>query len=380
MKPCTFHGHGRWLVACMSKAAAACALALLAACGTGTEKPLVLPERQSMWVQDPGNPIVQAGDFRDKGLWGDPSVLKVEGQYVMYMSSSTQEPFKPPILTFRAVSKDGKSWRLDPAAPLMDASGTPFVSIETPSVVRFRGTYHMYYTGIHAKGKIPVMEIGHATSSDGINWVKDAQPVIRSTGKVAEWSGYAAAEPGAVVFKDRIYLYFVGVGARASGTPPQMQSIGLAISEDGRNFGPARVVHTQTSRYPPEAGFPGYSTVSALADGDTMHLFYAVVNFDKNAKPDWRQVALQHAVSADGGQSFVESAGPMLRRDDTDWSQRGELIGPAALIDGDQVRVWFGGHVGYDLLAPLVRRGIKGREFGIGLMSTELAKLRQAAR
>lgn len=351
-------------------------LATLAACLGGTEAPLVLPERQANWAVHADNPVIQAGDFMHQGLWGDPSVLKVGDSYVMYLTSSTKEPFKPPILTFRAVSPDGLRWKLDPQTPLTDASGTPFVSIETPSVIRFRGKYHMYYTGIHRAGQIPVMEIGHATSDDGIHWVKDPVPVITSSGKVAEWTGYAVAEPGAVVYKDRVYLYFVGIGARPKGLPPQLQSIGLAISEDGRVFDKPRVVLQQTASYPPEAGFPGYSTPSALVDGDTIHLFYTVVNFDKNAKPDWRQVALQNAVSTDGGLSFVERKGTLLRRDDNDWSAKGELIGPAALIDGDRVRVWFGGHVGYDQLGNLVRRGLKGREFGIGTMSTELARLR----
>ncbi len=359
---------------------AASLLVSLTACVGGTEAPLQLPARQAQWAVDAGSPIIQAGDFLDRAMWGDPSVLKVGDGYVMYLSTSTKEPFKPPILTFRAVSSDGIRWRLDPAKPLMDASGTPFVSIETPSVIQFGGKFHMYYTGIHKAGHIPVMEIGHASSVDGINWVKDAAPVVTSSGKVSEWTGYAVAEPGAIVYKGKVYLYFVGIGARPKGMPPQLQSIGLAISDDGQVFDKPRVVHTQTKRYPPEAGFPGYSTPSALVDGDTIHLFYAVVNFDKNAKPDWRQVAIQNAVSIDGGLSFVEREGPLLRRDDYEGSAGGgELIGPAALIEGDKVRLWFGGHTGYDLLGNLVRRGFKGREFGIGLMSTDLQNLRKPA-
>jgi len=352
----------------------------IASCARGAEGLLPLPPRQAQWTPHPGNPIVKAGDFMDKALWADPCVLKVGDTYVMYMTSSTKEPFKPPILTFRAVSGDGINWRLDPARPLMDASGTPFVSIETPSVVHFRGEYHMYYSGIHPKGHIPVMEIGHATSADGINWKKDPLPVITSSGNVSEWTGYTVAEPGAIVYKDRIYVYFVGLGARPGGSPPQLQSIGLAISADGKTFDKPRVVHQQSKLYPPEAGFPGYSTPSALVDGDTIHLFFDVVHFDKNAQPDWRQVALHHAVSTNGGLAFVESAGPLLRRDDNDWSAQGELSGPAGLIDGGQVKVWFGGHTGYAALGNLVRRGFKGREFGIGMITIDLAALRSAAR
>ena len=87
-------------------------------------------------------------------------------------------------------------------------------------------------------------------------------------------------------------------------------------------------------------------------------------------------MAIQHAVSRDGGLTFVENGGPLLRRDDNDWSQKGELSGPVALIEGDKVRLWFAGHTGYDLLANMIKRGWKGREFGIGVMTTDLANLR----
>ena len=347
-----------------------------AGCASEPDAPLTFASRQTHWALYPGNPVIKAGDHIDKGLWADPSVLKVGDTYVMYMTSSTKVPFEPPILPFRAVSKNGIDWRLDPAKPLMDASGTPFASAETPSVVVFRGQYHMYYSGIHPKGHVPMMEIGHATSPDGINWTKDAKPVITSSGKPSEWTGFLVAEPGAIVFNDKIYVYFTAMGARPGGSPPQLQNIGLATSSDGKTFDTPRIALSQSKLYPPEAGFPGYSTPSALVDGKTVHLFYDVVHFQKNAKQEWRQVALQHAVSHDGGLTFVESGGPLLRRDDTDWSAKGELSGPAALIDGNEVKLWFGGHGGYDTLGNLIRRGIKGREFGIGMMTTDLANLR----
>ena len=353
----------------------------MVSCASGPEAPLNLAPRQTQWTAYPGNPVIKAGDLMDKGLWNDPSVLKIDRTYVMFMTSSAKEPFKPPVLPFRAVSSNGIDWRLDPPRPLMDQSGTPFVSVETPSVVYFRGQYHMYYSGIHPSGHVPMMEIGHAASPDGITWTKDSAPVIRSSGNPAEWNGFLVGEPGAVVYKDRIYVYFTAMGARpGGGPPPQLQNIGLAISADGRIFDKPRIALSQSKLYPPEQGFPGYSTPCALVDGDTMHLFYDVVHFDKNAKPDWRQVALQHAVSKDGGLTFVEKGGPLLRRDDNDWSVKGEVRSPAALIDGNEVKLWFAGHAGHENLANLIRRGLKGREFGIGLMTTDLANLRAAAR
>jgi len=352
-------------------------LAIVSACaGSELETPLNLPPGQGHWRLDPNSPIIRAGDFLDKALWNDPSVLRTADGYVMYMTSSTKEPFKPPVLPFRAVSKDGVKWRLQPNTPLMDVSGTPFVSIETPSVVFYKNEYHMYFSGIHPSGKIPMMEIGHATSADGIRWRKDPKPVITSSGKVREWTGFLVGEPGAIVYNDKIYVYFTAMGERPGGSPPQLQNIGLATSSDGRTFDSPRIALSQSKLYPPERGFPGYSTPSALVDGKTVHLFYDVVHFLKNAKPEWRQVALQHAVSHDGGLRFVEDRGPILRREDTSWARTGEVIGPAAIIDGNAVKLWFGSHAGYDELGNMIRRGWKGPEFGIGMVSTSLSQLR----
>lgn len=359
----------------------AMALAIISACAGGEpEKPLNLPPSQGFWRLEPDNPVIRGGDFFDKSLWNDPCVLKTGDGYVMYMTSSTKEPFKPPVLPFRAISKDGVKWRLQPNAPLMDTSGTPFVSMETPSVVFYKNEYHMYYSGVHRAGNVPAMEIGHATSSDGIHWRKDPKPVITSSGNVHEWTGFAVAEPGAIVYNGRIYVYFAALGQRPSGSPPQLQNIGLATSSDGTTFDAPRIALAQSKTYPPEAGYPGYSTPSALVDGKTVHLFYDVVHFQKNAKPEWRQVAIQHAVSTDGGLSFVEDRGTVLRREDTSWARTGELNGPAALIDGDEVKLWFGSHAGYDELGNMIKRGWKGPEFGIGMATTSLAQLRAAHR
>jgi hypothetical protein len=340
------------------------------------EAPLELEPRQGQWRLDSRNPILKAGDLRDKAFWNDPSVLKVGELYVMYMTSSVKDPFKPPILPFRATSRDGVNWRLDPAAPLMDTSGTRFVSIETPSVVHFQGQYHMYFSGIYPQGHVPMMEIGHAVSRDGIHWSVDRTPVLRATGTLADWNGYLVGEPGAVVYDGRIYLYFTAVGARPGGTPPQLQSIGLAVSPDGRTFDAARVVLRQSARYPAERGFVGYSTPSALVDGRMIHLFYDVAHHDQAVSPPWRQVALQHAVSRDGGLTFEELGGPLLRRQDADWSLGGEVRAPTALIEGDVAIIWFAGHAGNGKLRDLISRGFRGREFGIGMMKGDLATLR----
>ena len=222
----------------------------------------------------------------------------------------------------------------------------------------------MYYTGVYEKGKVPSMAIGHAVSADGIKW-QDKGTILEATGNVEDWNGFLVAEPGAVVYRDRIYLYFTAMAARPGGNPPQLQTIGLATSADGHEFDTPRRILSQSENYPPTRGFVGYSTPAAFVLNGRVHLFHDVAAFVAGGNPEWMQVALQHAVSEDGETNFVQDDKPLLVREDFHFTS-GEILGPAALVDGDRVRIWFSGHVTYGELLPFVIRGYKGNEFGIG--------------
>jgi hypothetical protein len=235
----------------------------------------------------------------------------------------------------------------------------------------------MFYTGVFKPGAVPSMAIGHAVSKDGINWVDDRRAVLEATGKLEDWNGFLVGEPGAVVYKGKIYVYFTAMGARPGGEPPQLQTIGLATTRDGRVFDKPRVVLAQADFYPPSQGFVGYSTPAAAVSEGSVHLFYDVAAFVESGNPQWQQVALHHAVSDDGETNFRQDSGPLLVREDFHWTS-GEILGPAALIDGDRVKIWFSGHVSYGELAPLVNRGYRGKEFGVGFASIDLAAFKRS--
>lgn len=329
--------------------------------------PLAMASAKARWQVHPGNPIVAAGALRDKAIWNDPCVLRLEdGSYVMYLTSSVKEPFKPPILPFRALSRDGISWRLDPAEPVLDTTGTPYVTIETPSVVRHNGKWHMYFMGVMPPGSVPASHVGHAVSEDGIRWRMGSQRLIAASGKVEDWNGFLVSEPGAVVFRNRVYLYFHALGARPGLKPPQLSTIGLAISEDGERFGAARRVLAQDEQvFPPSRGWAGYATVSGLVHQNRMHLFYGVVANPKLSGSDIAQAALHHAVSDDGETNWRHDPQPIFTREDFDWTEGG-IIGPTALVEGGRLRLWFAGHMPPLSFVRLAWGGWKGRQFGIG--------------
>jgi len=332
---------------------------------------------QEGWRTPLSNPVLPAGSLYPRALWNDPTLLKEGDQYVMWMTTSIESPFKPPIVPFRAVSDDhGKTWRLDPTTAVATPTGTSFVNIETPSVVKFHGQYHMFFSGIYPKPKPALMAIGHAVSADGKSWQVSPAPVLTESGHVQDWNGFMVGEPGAIVRGDEIFVYFSAVGARASGKPEQDQSIGLATTKDGEHFGPQKRVLVQSSLFPPEKGFAGYSTPSPFELNGRVHLLYDVALSIKGDNPEWQQVALHHAVSTtDGRGDFVQDPQPIFTRNSFPWTL-GEIIGPSALVDDGEVKIWFGGHAPISQLGPLIRRGYSGNEFGINYAEKDVAAFR----
>lgn len=329
------------------------------------------------WQQHPNNPIIKMGDLRKHSNWNDPSVLNEGREYVMYMTTTRGKPFETPVLPFRAVSKDGLNWTLSPKKALLSNEGTDYAKIETPSVVKFRGKYHMFFTGVYEEGSLPAMSIGHATSLDGKKWTLSnrGEPVLQATGNLADWNGYAVAEPGAIVYQDKIYVYYGATGGRPSGNPPQLQVIALAITTDGVNYSqPLSVLRQCPLQYPPEKGYCGYSTPAALVIDGNIHLFYAVAQFRKHANPDWAQVALHHAKSMNGGTQFVQDDLAVMRRGQHAWLET-EVRSPSLLLEGDTLKMWYAGHGEMSRVMHDMLKVGKGNLFGIGYATIEKSQL-----
>jgi predicted GH43/DUF377 family glycosyl hydrolase len=323
---------------------------------------------QEGWRPDPENPVLSFGDQRLLASWNDPCVLRRDGRYVMYLTTSMVLPGRPPVLPFRAVSDDGVRWRLDPRTPLLspgdDADDFDFQSVETPSVVFFRGRYHLYYTGVQ-KGLSGPLAIGHATSEDGIHWTRDDGPVLRPSGQPDDFDGIHVAEPGAVVLGDEVYLYFAAVGRRPGGDPPARRVIALAKSSDGSRFGTPKVVLEPSDLYPASKGFDGYSTPSAAVHEGRVHLFFDVGRWDPDAERNWTQVALHHAVSDDGESNWTQDPRPIFTAPSFGWTSL-EVRSPCALFEGETLHLWFAGNARVEEFLPEVRQALRTKKFGIG--------------
>jgi predicted GH43/DUF377 family glycosyl hydrolase len=298
---------------------------------------------QVRWTAYAQNPIIELGDLPPGQYWNDPCVLDVGPSYWMFMTTNTGTVGSSSVLPFRAVSVDGINWSLSPASPLLAAgSGGDFdeLSCETPNVVFFGGEYHMYYSGIGAGNITGPIHIGHATSANGTTWTKDPNnPVLSPTGEPNDWNGIHVGEPGAAVVNSQVYLYVTAAGLRPSGEPVSKHVIALAKSVDGSSFGPLTPVLEPHATYPATSGFEGYSTPHAAVYNNRVHVFHDVAYMDG---AEWTQVALHHAVSADGETGWSQDTNPIFTRHTFDWTER-EIRSPAVLFDGSLLKLWFAG-------------------------------------
>lgn len=100
-------------------------------------------------------------------------VIKVNNQYWMYYSGSAVGGMGP-SQTGLATSVDGINWTKR-TNPVLTAQTGWETSVIASDVIKIGNTFYMYYTG----RTFPIYKIGLATSTDGINWTKySGNPIL----------------------------------------------------------------------------------------------------------------------------------------------------------------------------------------------------------
>jgi len=178
------------------------------------------------WDINNSNPVFspRAYDAWDNEDVGNPCVVKEGSTYKMWYWGDN-------ILTGidqigLAVSNDGINWQRagsepviapDPGIWWQDGEG-----IGTPHVVRVNSGYVMAY---HAADEIGTIRIGLATSSDGLDWKKENEPILYP-GDENSWESTGIVTGSFI--RDTLHLKLWYLGIDASETI----KVGLAISCD----------------------------------------------------------------------------------------------------------------------------------------------------
>ena len=292
-------------------------------------------------------------------FWNDPTIIYDDSNNsnnsFMMLVTSPGVGYALPIQMWLGTSSDGIHWNMQlnssvfaptPNLTLYDSYAT-----ETPSVVYFKGQYHMFDTAEPSEDPT-TWSIGHAVA-DSLNgpWTKDKKPIIRSDPAGYLNSSYAiAAEPGAVVYNGKIYVYFSAVGLGGTPPPPGRlpQRIAVMTSSDAYNYSaPSLTLIPDENIYPYAQGWIGYSTPTAVVIDNYVHLYFGVYKNSSVAgcsPSETYQVAVHHAWSnsTDGVSNWIQDESPIFVNTDFTWTQC-EIRAGYALVTGDVIHLWFAG-------------------------------------
>ena len=139
----------------------------------------------------------------------DPSVIQYKGRFLMYYSlpggAPDQSPNAPEVQGWGvgiAESKDLVHWSKAGELPL--TQNVEKHGVAAPGARVIDGVVHLFY---QTYGQGAKDSICHATSTDGVHFLKDAgNPVYRPT-KMA-WSVGRAIDSEVTVMQDRVMMYF----------------------------------------------------------------------------------------------------------------------------------------------------------------------------
>lgn len=178
-------------------------------------------DRSEEWKRNPGTPVLRTGPTGswDEGLATFASVIKDVNDFKMYYSGRTSNLEEGNIGL--ATSRDGKAFVKYHGNPVLRRGG-PGSWDETiiwcPMVWK-EESYHMIYSGRNSR---KTMQIGYATSVDGIHWMKSARnPVFNDP----TWAHDRTEGWGVIKIADSYLLWYNTLGI----IPRQ---VGVAVSKD----------------------------------------------------------------------------------------------------------------------------------------------------
>ena len=281
-------------------------------------------------------------------IWNDPTVLREGDGYTMCASKGIVGPKDVSIYKLR--SRDGENWQVenDGKPVLLPGGKRDFdrLGVETPAVIRVGGTYHMYYSA-YPNGKVPLVTIGHATSSDGINWTKlgELKSITKPVGqnKGNPWGRLGRGEPAVVHHDGLFYLYFTDVRCRqqnCKGSPAVIRGISLATSRDGHNFEQrgSEPILLQTGSFQESEGWEGYSTPWVFVNNGRFELF---CDLFRTVGKQSIQTAITHLRSEDGVR-FSEVQANVLTAGGDDFTAV-SIRSPSVLVQDGVWKMWYAG-------------------------------------
>lgn len=178
------------------------------------------------WEKEPNNPVLSPGAPWESAGLAAASVILDGGAYMMWYTGFDSNGVGR---IGCATSVDGVTWTRCSGNPVLvpgAAGGWEDAGVMEPTVTKEGGTYHMWYVG---SDRI-TPRIGHATSSDGVNWIKDPANPALDIGPLGDWDWLQVYGPEIVAYSGSYLLWYSG------GTLPRAWQTGYATSHSGSDW------------------------------------------------------------------------------------------------------------------------------------------------
>ena len=151
------------------------------------------------WTKYPGNPVIRVTEEWEGNTLEGQTVIKTPTGYRIWFSSYEIRTDQSEI--GYAESPDGIHWTKDPNNPIFKPDQPDRwdgYSVDEPEIHIQSGFYHMWYKGW--RQPMGVSWVGHATSQDGIHWVRDRDnPVLITTNLPKVWDNFQVYRPRVIL-------------------------------------------------------------------------------------------------------------------------------------------------------------------------------------
>ncbi len=287
---------------------------------------------QTVWEKYPGNPVMTVGPEE----WEDPvllpgSVIFYEDEYHMWYCGGDFLANGGFFRIGHATSNDGIAWTRD-LLPVLDTGSLgewDDKSVWNPSVLLKDGVFHMWYSGYGNEDETGhgEDEIGHATSADGITWIKDEKNPVLKEGNEGHWDDPVVVAPSVIYDGTEYHMYYHASGSPSNG------SIGHATSPDGTVWtrDPQNPVISKGAWDTPQTVYGG-----ALFHNNTYYMWYSGGSF-----LDWD---IGYATSEDGSSWTKFGDGPVLEKGAEGFDTQ-LISAPSLIYDNNESRykMWYRG-------------------------------------
>ena len=296
-----------------------------------------LRSRPGRWSKHPGSPVIYPGPEHawDDAVVSEAKVLYDGQAYHMWYAGRKRGPQgrKTPMDLGYATSSDGIHWTKFHANPVLIRGplGSFDENIISASHVLYDGqAFHMWFSAVDFGGD---WSINYATSADGVHWAKsDANPLLEETHD-DRWDAVYVAEPCVIFNGSGFEMWYNG----ASATTQTL--LGYARSVDGiqwERFEENRPVLDVATG----GNWDDFAVArgSVLYDGERYQMWY-----EGHSGATWR---IGYATSADGvtwergADNPIIDLGPEGAWDSKVASE------PNVLFDGQTYRMWYSGYDG----------------------------------